>query len=237
MSTDSVVNSGASDDTSATLGETGDPTPEQIAQSAKDKKLADEAAKTRIKLRESEKQVRERDERIAELQAKVEAGTAPDPQSKSEVATLKRELEQLRVETKARAEREKALEEKARRRTVQSTLASIAAEAKLLEPSSAIEILEKRARVADDDKVVFTVKDPDTSESIEVDATTENLRKYKLLPGIFHPPTGERGSGGRAVSEGSAIVDGVDLNRALTDPVYYRANRDKIMAARANRQK
>ncbi len=233
MPSETIVNVGAVDDqNSGTQGEP-DPTPEQIKQQAKDKKLADEAARLRIKLRESEKLNAERDERIAELQAKVDSGTAPDAQSKSEVATLKRELDQLRVENKSRAEREKALEEKSRRKTVQSTLATIATEAKLIEPISAMEILERRTKVADDDKVVFTVKDSDTGAEIDVDANVENLKKYGLVPKIFYPPQGVSGSGGRSV-EGAQIVNGVDLNRAATDHEYYKANRDKIMALRAS---
>jgi hypothetical protein len=232
--TDTKVAGGSADGNDGTNG--SEPTPEQLAQLAKDKKLASEAAATRVKLREAEAQIKEREKEIEDYKAKLESGTASDSQAKSEVATMKRELDQLRIDNKARAEREKALEDKTRQRTIQSGLATIVAEAKVLEAGSAVALLEKTAKVADDDRVVFTVTDPDTREKIEVEATAENIKKYSLLPKIYFPAEGAAGSGARGGREGAKLINGIDMERALSDNSYYRANRDKIQAIRAQQR-
>lgn len=214
--------------------ESGDElTPEQIEQKARDKQLADEAKKYRLKLRDAEKERDTYRTKAEELEREREAGSATGSAAASEAATLKREIAELRKKDKERAEREAALEEKTRTKTITSTLASIVG--KLNDPASAVELLQRKAKLAADDTVVFMVKD-DTGEMVEKEATLENIQALKLLPEIYFPPKGVPGSGGRGgdVRLGSGqkgVV--VDLERAKVDLKYYEDNKPAILAARA----
>jgi len=215
-------------------GDGSELTPEQIAKLAEDKKLADEAKKYRLKLRDAEKTLKEREEELERLKQESENGTATGNAANAELATVKREMEALRKENKERKEREAALEEKTRKKTISSALSNIVG--KLQDPASAVRLLESNAKVAADDTVVFVVKDPETGEMIEKEANLDVIKSHKLLPEIYFPAEGAAGSGGRGgktiVSNGGKGAGGVDLQRALTDYPYYVANRDAILAAR-----
>jgi hypothetical protein len=193
----------------------------------KSQKLSEEAAAWRTKFRALEKE-------LADLQTQRQSSDAPTSAAeKSELATVKRQLENIQSQLKAAEEKSKAAEEKVRKKTLQASLSSIAAKSQFTDTTSAIELLEKRARVADDDAVVFVIKNEDGKE-IEIEATAENVRKHNLLPAIFFPADGVAGSGSKGSTKPTTA--GIDLERAKTDRGYYLANREAIKKALSARQ-
>jgi hypothetical protein len=211
-------------------------TPEQIAEKAKDKKLADEAASWRKKYRDSEKAVKDTQSQLEAMKVELEdLRSAPDDkQAASEAAQLKREMATLRDELKAQRDENAKNAEKARKQTLQSAITKIVAEAKILDPTGAVELLTGKSKIAADETPVFVTKNED-GDVVEVEMTVDNLKKNGLLNAIFFPATSVPGVGSKGTQDSTRAVvgaNGVDLERAKTDSEYYQKNRVAINAER-----
>ena len=223
MTTENTVD-GTSGTTTTTTTQGVVETPEQKLE----KKLSDEAASWRVKFRGAEETIGKLSEEVKTLKGKLDNGTAPStPENLSELASLKRQLSEMSTTLKAKDEKEKVLEDKARKKTINAALSKLASDLSLNERDTALELLERKAKVADDDVVVFTVRDKENNKDIEVEATPENLKKHGLLPAIFYPAQGVPGTGSRVT--GGKVDVGIDLERAKTDNEYYSKNRDAIL--------
>jgi hypothetical protein len=213
----------------ATEDESGTPieTPEQ----RQDKKLSQEAAKWRTQLRTSEKAREELAAKVEALEGKVKSGgsSTSGDENPSELARMKRDLESLQEKLATSEKASVALSEKVRSKTLKAALSQVIASSNIIDPAAALELLEKRAKIADDDTAVFVVRDPETGETREVEATVENLTKFKLLSSIFFKAEGVSGSGGRGST--GLTGNGQDIvAKGLADPSFFQKNKDAIMA-------
>lgn len=220
-------------------GTQDEPTPEEIAQKAKDKKLAAEAAGYRVKLREVERQLEESRKAQEDLKRKIEEGSATDQKSNAELASLKRALLEVQAENKQRTEKERIAEEKYKKSFIKNAVLNAVSGAKLLETAAAVDLLIPKAEIAPDETAVFNVKD-ENGEPTQVELNSENLLKFKLVPSIFIPAAGVSGSGspkGAIPKPGAKPTEGVvDLERAKNDNEYYTKNKEAITRER-QRQK
>lgn len=217
-------------------------------------KLRKEAAGRRIELRKTEaglktanagltkanETVATLQTQIAELKALVEGKTVspadkPKPGSpEALIADLQEKLDKAekRVETIEKAGSQST--EKARAKTLSTAVRDIVTGLKLNAPDSAAKLLEGLAKLTDDDKVVFVVRDAETGEESEVPATAEAVGKHSLLDKVFFPTKGVSGAGSRSGNEPPVPV-GLDLAR-IKDPVYYKAHYQEFLAYMRSRE-
>lgn len=191
--------------------------------------LRRENASWRTKAREYETKVTDLTTRLQEL----ESTSGPSTDEKASVATLKRQIDDLTQKLAKQEADAQAHAERARQKTLQAALSTVITSAQLNEPQTALRLLSDVAKVADDDVVVFSVKDAE-GKVIEVEATADNLRQYNLLPAIYFPPEGVPGTGSKGTKQ--VATGTVDLSKA-GDFAYYRNNHEAIKAARRNQNR
>lgn len=203
-----------------------------------ERRLSDENARLRIRAREAEKRIEAMESELDKLRQGRGSGDG-DGDGKSggnsggqgsRVATLEREIGNLREEIAAeRKAREEAVKT-ANSAKVRSTLSEIASRGRLLEADTAIQLLAGRASVAPDGEVVFSVPNSDGNGEREITASLEAVREHNLLPSIYFPPSGAPGAGGAG---GSGVsVSGYDPN----DFRSYEENREKVLAQKRSRK-
>lgn len=231
--------------------ELDDLTPEQIAAAQRDKKLAEENALARRKNKQLTSEIASMKgdldsfkalgtpEEIKELLAKakelVEKGTPPpavpktadDPMVaalKKEIADIKKERDEERV--KAKAEREQAAAD-LKAKEHRAAVTALVSEAKLLDPTSAIELLMLKTVWDGQTGLTASMKDED-GDLQQVSVSNEILKKSSLLPNIYWPADGVPGAGTRPPGRG-ASGGGIDLEKALTGKQSdFEKNRDVI---------
>jgi hypothetical protein len=179
------------------------------------------------------------DEIRAKLTTGADSGNADSHSpggARGELATVRREMAQLRDAFQSEVKRREAAEAAARESRANETLATVTGSLKLTDAETAMEVLAKRTKVADDGEVVFLVRDS-AGQPMEVPATAEAVIRYKILSPIFFQPAGKPGmgqAGAGGVSDGNGGF--VDLERAQNDFAYYDKHRDKIQAALKQQQ-
>ena len=184
-------------------------TPEQKT----DRRLSDEAAGWRVKFRGAE-------DRITALQTELADAKSGASHSDPRVATLERQITEMASTLATEKEARKVSDNKSRANTVSLALNKLASESKLLHVPTAIELLEKHTKVADDGAAVFVVRDKESGKDVEVEATAENLTKYKLLPDPSSPPLALRERG--ATVRTRASRRGWIWGRQTTSPTTRR---------------
>lgn len=217
-------------------------------------KLRKEAAGRRIELRKTAAGLKtatdgltKANETVTTLRAELDelkalvAGQSVSPADKpkpgspeAKIAELQEKLETAtkRVETIEKAGSQST--EKARAKTLSTAVRDIVTGLKLNAPDSAVKLLEGSAKLTDDDKVVFVVRDAETGEESEVPATAEAVAKHSLLDKVFFPTKGVSGAGSRSDNEPQVPV-GLDLTR-IKDPVYYKAHHLEFLAYMRSRE-
>lgn len=196
------------------------------------KELRTEAAGYRTKLRAAEDVIKSIQTELAEL--KTAGVKPPSPQAGGAPGTAEARLAQLERDLAAAQSRVVTLETTTKEAQTKAQHAQVDARLEQLTSGlnakgAAQQILRTATKVAADGKVVFTVMDEVTQETREVEATAENLSKFKLLDPVFYPAKGRPGAG-----SGPSDVDapvGLDLAR-MDDPEYYAKHRDEILAWR-----
>jgi hypothetical protein len=215
-------------------GGSGEPNPQGGAagESAQDKKLAAEAAKYRVQLRTVEKERDEMKTRIEELEQKVNA--SPGGDQNAELAKVRRELGDLQKTVKEATERERKAVEASKAEKLDNALRKAAAEANVIDTEDAVIVLKAkgRARIADDGKPVFVVVE--NGEEREIEISSGSIKDQKLLKENFFKADGVGGAGSRGGSRGAG-PSGLDYERGLRDPAYFKAH-EKEMEQEARRR-
>lgn len=196
----------------------------------KAKRYSAEAAGWRKKLRAAEA-------RIKELEGGKggdgdEGDGAPTPNSpsflQSELATLRRQVKESNQKIGELTEKWTAAENKSRRTAHENLVSRLTSG--LNSPGSAIELLLGKTKLSDDEKtLVYTTKDKDTGETVEVEVTRESLRGSGLLDPIFFPAEGAKGNGTGPTGEVKTRST-LDLTK-INDAAYFRENKDAILKA------
>lgn len=211
----------------------GEPVPAWVTE------IRQEAGKYRTERNAYRTKVTELENTIKELKGEGGSPGAGDPKRPDEVKQLQEDLRKANERLDGMTTRAKAKTQAATISNVITGLPLVVADAATgkVDPAvsaAAVRLLEGAAKVTDDDRVVFVVRDATTGEEREVEATAEAVTKHNLLPANFFRPAGAQGAG-----TGQSTADappGVDMQRALSDQKYYEQHYETIRAWEKNRQ-
>ena len=141
-------------------------------------------------------------------------------------ALLQRENANLKAKLGDLEKRFDTKEQKASAKLLRAELSAAVSKAGVIADltDDAVALLSGRAKVAEDDTVVFTVQD-ENGDEVEVPVNAEAIRKHKLLKSQFFEADGVAGSGSRGPNAGGAPLN---IEKLVQDPNEYAKNRDKI---------
>jgi hypothetical protein len=201
----------------------------------KEKKLSDENAKLRIRLR-SIKEVLGTDD-LDEIKTKFSRGSSGSPSGDGDgegdrgtLSKLERENKNLRADLEGLKKQVQTREDKGREKFKRATVTEAVTRAGVLEDAKddVIALLSQRAKVNEDDSVTVTITD-ENGEEREIELTAEAITKHKLVKPYYFPAEGGSGSGGRGPA---TTKGGLDFQKILADPKLYEKHRAEIMQAR-----
>jgi predicted RNase H-like nuclease (RuvC/YqgF family) len=151
--------------------------------SAQERRLSQEAARWRVRFREAERTIAMLRNHIADLEARLHASSPAAELIVAELNTLRRTVAELQEKQESAEIRARDAERRARGKTIQAALTALVADSRLTDAAAAKVVLEQHCVVADDDVVVFLVRDAAGEQTVP--ATLDNAGEHGLLSSIF----------------------------------------------------
>ncbi|HQQ75758.1 MAG TPA: hypothetical protein PLB01_00265 [Thermoanaerobaculia bacterium] len=202
----------------------------------KAKRYSAEAASWRKKLRTAEARIKELEAGLGSGDDAGDDNGSPTGQKRSpsyidsELASLRRQVKEANAKVEDISGKWTKAEEKARRVAHENLAGRIVAG--LNSPNTAIELLLSKTKLSEDEKtIVYTTKDKETGEMVEVEVTKESLKSSGLLDSIFFPAEGANGNGTGTTAPVTGRGHKLDLSK-IDDAAYFKEHREEILALR-----